>query len=131
MVPDGLEPDEESGLVAELSARIMSKAASLDVDLSRRATELASRYGLPTPSSVEWSSRQMQRWGSCTPESGRIRVSDRLATMPPWVLDSVLIHELAHLEVPGHGPGFQMLVSRYELTERAKGYLIAKSENRD
>jgi hypothetical protein len=44
------------------------------------------------------------------------------------VLDSVLIHELAHLEEADHGPRFQTLVERYELTERARGYLIAKGE---
>jgi hypothetical protein len=48
--------------------------------------------------------------------------------MPGWVLDSVLVHELAHLEMAGHGRDFQELVGRYELTERAKGYLIAKGE---
>jgi hypothetical protein len=48
--------------------------------------------------------------------------------MPGWVLDSVLIHELAHLAVPNHGPNFQALVARYRLGERAKGYLIAKGE---
>jgi hypothetical protein len=40
----------------------------------------------------------------------------------------VLIHELAHLEVADHGPRFQALVRRYELAERAEGYLIAMSE---
>jgi predicted metal-dependent hydrolase len=51
--------------------------------------------------------------------------------MPGWVLDWVVIHELAHLEVPDHGDRFQALVARYELGERAKGYLMAKSEGRD
>jgi hypothetical protein len=48
--------------------------------------------------------------------------------MPGWVLDWVLVHELAHLEVANHGERFKMLVSRYELAERAEGYLIAKAE---
>jgi hypothetical protein len=48
--------------------------------------------------------------------------------MPAWVLDWVLIHELAHLEVPDHGPRFKSLVDRYELAERATGYLMARSE---
>lgn len=72
----------------------------------------------------------MKRWGSCTPSQGRIRISERLADVPPWVLDYVLVHELAHLEVPGHGTEFQQLVHRYELTERATGYLIALDEGR-
>ncbi len=57
-------------------------------------------------------------------------MSNRLAAMPGWVLDWVLVHELAHLEVANHGPRFQVLVGRYELAERAKGYLMAKGEER-
>ena len=48
--------------------------------------------------------------------------------MPTWVLDYVIVHELAHLAEPGHSPAFHSLVSRYELGERAEGYLIAKGE---
>lgn len=128
MVPHGLDPDQESELVDELSSRIISKATSADVDLIERARELAKRYRLPMPTDIVWSDRQQQRWGSCSPQDGKIRISSRLAGMPGWVLDSVLVHELAHLEVADHGPGFQALVERYELAERAKGYLIAKSE---
>jgi predicted metal-dependent hydrolase len=128
MVPDGLDPQEERRFVEELTERIITKRTSSDVDLEKRATALASRYDLPAPVEISWSDRQQQRWGSCTPREGRIRISRRLASMPEWVLDSVLVHELAHLEVEDHGPGFQALVQRYELTERAKGYLIAKSE---
>lgn len=130
-VPHGLDPDAETRLVEQAVERIRRKVSSSEVDLTERARSLASKYGLPAPTSVEWSSRQMKRWGSCSRGDSRIRISNRLADMPPWVLDSVLIHELAHLEVPDHGPRFEELVGRYELAERAKGYLIAKSEGRD
>jgi hypothetical protein len=43
--------------------------------------------------------------------------------MPPWVVDYVLLHELAHLAVPGHGPQFWALLETYPKTERARGYL--------
>lgn len=129
-VPAGLDPDEEKRLVRKISDRVLRKATSADVDLVARARALADRYDLPQPNEVVWSSRQMKRWGSCTPEGGRIRISDRLASMPDWVLDSVLVHELAHLEVADHGPDFDRLVNRYELSERAKGYLMARSEGR-
>jgi predicted metal-dependent hydrolase len=39
------------------------------------------------------------------------------------VLDYVLVHELAHLLVPGHGAEFWKWVRRYPKTERAVGYL--------
>lgn len=128
MVPAGLEVEEERRLVEELAGKIRRKAMSAEVDLVRRAKQLATRYGLPLPAEILWSDRQMQRWGSCSPDDGRIRISNRLVSVPGWVLDSVIIHELAHLEVAGHGPDFKALVGRYELTERAKGYLMAVSE---
>ncbi|HEY4938445.1 MAG TPA: M48 family metallopeptidase, partial [Actinomycetota bacterium] len=57
---------------------------------------------------------------------GAIRLSESLLDMPGWVRDYVLVHELAHLLVPNHSPKFWALVERYPLTERARGYLIAK-----
>lgn len=64
-----------------------------------------------------------RRWGSCTPATGAVRVSDRLAGMPDRVLDYVLIHELAHLQVPDHSPAFHALVDRYPHTDWARGFL--------
>jgi predicted metal-dependent hydrolase len=80
--------------------------------------------GLAVPSSVRWVSNQGSRWGSCTPVDGSIRLSDRLSGMPEWVVDYVLVHELAHLLEIGHGPRFQALVSHYPKAERARGYLL-------
>lgn len=128
MVPAGLDGDEEKRLVDELARKVRRKASSAEVDLGLRAEQLAARYGLPRPSEIVWSDRQMKRWGSCTPADRRIRISSRLACMPGWVLDSVIVHELAHLEIAGHGADFKALVGRYELAERAKGYLMAVSE---
>jgi len=130
MVPFGLAPDEEARLVESLVARVNRKVSSTQIDLVRRASELARRYGLTKPTRIDWSDRQKTRWGSCTPAEGSIRISNRLASMPGWVLDSVLIHEMAHLEQPNHGPRFKALVGRYELSERAKGYLMAMSDRR-
>jgi predicted metal-dependent hydrolase len=127
MVPFGLAPDEEAPLVESLIAKVNRRLSSPQVDLAQRAGQLATKYGLATPVSIEWSDRQTRRWGSCSRAGRSIRISTRLASMPGWVLDSVLIHELAHLEEPGHGPAFAALVSRYELAERAKGYLMAVS----
>jgi len=56
-------------------------------------------------------------------EDGSIRVSERLRSVPSWVLDYVLVHELAHLRVPGHDAAFWSLVTRYPRAERARGYL--------
>ena len=99
-----------------------------DEQLQRRAELLARRYldGRAEPRSVRWVGNMRARYGSCTPEDGTIRLSDRLAGYPAWVRDYVLVHELAHLLVPDHSRAFWDLVARYPLAERARGFLIAK-----
>jgi hypothetical protein len=49
-----------------------------------------------------------------------------LASEPGWVLDYVIVHELAHLDVPRHGPAFWSIVNRYPRAERARGFLMAR-----
>jgi len=129
LIPAGLPRAEEEKIVKDMVARATRRLRSSTVDLRVRARTLAARYRLPAAATIEWSDRQLSRWGSCTPNEGKVRISSRLAHVPEWVLDWVIIHELAHLAVPDHGPRFQELVGRYELGERAEGYLIAKSEN--
>ncbi len=124
-VPAGLPPEEERRLVDELVRKLRRKVEAGAVDLAARASVLARRYRLPQPSEISWSGRQHLRWGSCTPAHGAIRISSRLASVPGFVLDYVLVHELAHLEVAGHGADFRALEARYELAERARGYLMA------
>src|SRR5690606_4500540 len=104
-----------------------------DADLRRLAQRLSEAHfgGRARPTSVTWSSRQNRRWGSCTPSEGSIRISRRLQGMPIWVLEAVLVHELAHLFVPGHGPDFQELVHRYPRTERARGFLEGVAHAQD
>jgi predicted metal-dependent hydrolase len=104
-----------------------AKGALDDAALDRRARELNRQYfgGKLQWQSVRWVSNQNSRHGSCTPSQGTIRISHRLATMPAFVRDYVLVHELAHLLEPNHGPRFWRLVNQYPRTERARGYLMA------
>jgi YgjP-like, metallopeptidase domain len=96
-----------------------------DVELSVRARALSARYlaDAARPASVRWVGNQMSRWGSCTPADRTIRVSERLKGMPGYVLDYVLLHELAHLLRPAHDREFWRLLSTYPRVERARGYL--------
>lgn len=61
-----------------------------------------------------WQIRDMKtRWGSCTPKTGRIRLSLRLVGLPIECLEYVILHELAHLRISGHGRDFYSLISSY------------------
>ena len=79
--------------------------------------------GRARPTSVRWVTNQNRRWGSCSPAEGTIRLSTRLRGMPAYVLDYVLLHELAHLLAPGHDDAFWELLQGYPRLERARGYL--------
>jgi predicted metal-dependent hydrolase len=114
-------------MLARLAAR-EERIRRTDDELLARARRLTSRY-LPdhaarvVPTSVRWVTNQNGRWGSCTPDDGTIRISHRIQEMPDWVIDYVLLHELAHLIVPSHNARFWALVDRYPKSERAQGYL--------
>lgn len=126
LMPEHLSPDEEAAHVESLVATIRRKEKSLtDEELMDRAANLSEQWlgGRAQPTSVRWVSNQVKRWGSCSSHDRTIRLSDRLQGMPPWVVDYVLLHELAHLIEANHGPQFHALVDEFPHTERAKGFL--------
>jgi predicted metal-dependent hydrolase len=132
LIPARFSKAEERRWVAEMIARLQAREARRqrgprrsDEALLARARQLSTSVldGGARPTSVRWVDNMASRWGSCTPSDGTIRVSARLRDMPGWVLDYVLVHELAHLLVPGHGGDFWELVGRYPRSERARGYL--------
>lgn len=117
-------------IIEKLQKRWQNRRAKTRLDnaaLQRRAQELNRQYfnGELKWKTVKWVTNQEKRFGSCTPANGTIRLSSRLATMPVFVRDYVLVHELAHLVEANHGPEFWKLVYRYPRTERARGYLMA------
>ncbi len=125
-IPATMTKAEEARWVAEMVRRVERRTRSGAIDLAPRGRQLAARYGLPVPTTIRWSDTQQWRWGSCTPADGSLRISSRLAKEPGWVLDYVIVHELAHLAVAGHGPRFWRLVNQYPRAERARGFLIAR-----
>ena len=98
-----------------------------DPDLNERAAYLNKKYFNCELAweSIKYSTRQERRRGSCTSLNRTIRISQRLAKVPQWVEDYVIVHELAHLIEPNHGKHFKSLVRRYPLAERAIGFLMA------
>ncbi|MFZ6004274.1 MAG: M48 family metallopeptidase [Actinomycetota bacterium] len=125
-MPQWMTRAQEAEYVTDLVAKLERQQVAEEVDLDQRARELAKRYDLPRPKSIQWVTNQKQRWGSCTPSTGEIRISDRIAGFPGWVLDGVIVHELAHLVHLHHSAEFWELAHRYPKTERAYGFLIAK-----
>ncbi|WP_404956730.1 M48 family metallopeptidase [Streptomyces sp. 147326] len=128
LIPARMSEAEEQrwvGVMLEKLAAQESKRTLGDAELTERAERLSEQYfgGRARPRSVRWVTNQNTRWGSCTPAEGSIRLSHRIQGMPEYVVDYVLLHELAHLLVPGHGPRFWELLEAYPRTERARGYL--------
>ena len=130
-IPAHFSAAQEAEWVRRMVARLEERSAGVpdpetsEDDLMLRAAELSRTYlsGHARPQSVRWVSNQNSRWGSATPGRGTIRLSDKLQGMPQWVIDYVLLHELAHLLVPSHGPAFWRLLESYPQTETAKAFL--------
>ena len=111
-------------LVKRLMTRHQPPAGLSDDDLLARAVALSARYLVGArPASVRWVTNQTARWGSCSYYSGDIRVSHRLRVVPEWVLDSVLVHELAHLTHPDHSPDFHRLANGFPRHREAGVFL--------
>jgi hypothetical protein len=127
-LPAHLRGEERETTIAWLVDRLVAKhplrAAVGDEDLAARAQTLSDRYRLGVrPTSVRWVTNQSARWGSCSFYSGEIRLSHRLRPVPGWVLDAVLVHELAHLQHPDHSPAFHQLANRFPRHKEAGIFL--------
>lgn len=120
------EQEEWAERMRQRFQRRIRRARPNDAGLDARAQHLNRTLfgGRLRWTSIAWASNQVRRWGSCAIDA-TIRISDRAQGLPPWVLDYILVHELAHLERHDHSPAFWDLVYRYPLTERARGYLMA------
>ncbi|CAB4724961.1 unannotated protein [freshwater metagenome] len=128
-VPSWMSRAEEAVWRDRWADRFRRKANADRVDLRERSTTLARRYDLPRPREIHWSDGMKSQWGSCTPSISTIRLSSRLAAFPSWVLDYVIVHELAHLVVLAHNDEFWRIVHQFPKSERAIGYLIARSDD--
>ena len=132
--PADIPEDELQRIIQNLASRTLENRNKLrnftsDEQLDRRAQRLnrehfdrALRWR-----SVRFVNNQNSRFGSCSPGRGTIRISHRLAGVPDFVLDYVIMHELAHFQEPNHSKAFWELVYRFPRAERARGYLMALS----
>lgn len=133
MIPARMTRAEEKHWVTEMQRKLQrtegglppARSKASDEALLARCAQLSAKYldDAATPASVRWVAPMRTRWASCTPVDATIRVSRRLQDVPAWVLDYVLVHELAHLQVTPHNAEFWALVQRYPKAERAIGFL--------
>lgn len=128
LLPARMTKAEEAQWVTTMLERLEAqerRSTPSDEQLWDRAQRLSARHlqGRARPRSVRWVTNQRSRWGSCTVQDASIRLSHRLQGMPDWVIDYVLLHELAHLIEPSHGPRFWALLEGCPDVERARGFL--------
>ena len=129
LVPATMPIAERQHWAEVMSKRLERRAErrkATDQRLQARAERLNDGHfdGRLTWTSIGFADMDHQ-WGSCSFTDGAIRIARRAAELPEWVLDYLLVHELAHLVHSDHGREFHALEDRYPLTERAKGYLLA------
>jgi hypothetical protein len=116
-IPARLRGRERVAFVDDLVVRLLTQrpqSSAGDATLEERAVVLAELYNDGVlPSSVRWVNNQQARWASCSPASREIRVSSRLRQCPEWVIDAVLVHELAHLQEADHSTQFYAIADRH------------------
>lgn len=93
-------PEEVARWRAKVQAHVPALIAKWEPVLGVKAGKLAYR-------------NMKTRWGSCQPATGRICINVRLALYPPECLEYVVVHELCHLLVSGHGPSFYALLDQH------------------
>lgn len=134
VVPEHMSARQRRDLIPGLVERYLTKEARqrpprADQEITQRAIELYRAYVAPHTDQEEpvigarWVTNMASRWASCTPSTGELRVSDRLQSMPAWVLDYVLLHEVAHLVEREHNERFWRLVNAHDESPRARGFL--------
>jgi len=127
LMPAHVRGAKRAELVDWLVDRAIAKQPRLrrsDEALAERAGLLADRYVEGArPSSIRWVTNQSKRWGSCTAQTGEVRLSHRLRAVPDWVLDAVIVHELAHLVHADHSAAFHEVADRYPRQREASVFL--------
>ena len=112
-------------LARQLVRRSRADALNSDGGAEAIARKVANRFPEPpTVVEVRFVTNQTAQWGSYSRETGIVRLNAALRQMPPWVLEAVVAHELAHTFHLDHSPAFWKLVrSVCPKTDRANAFL--------
>jgi hypothetical protein len=110
--------DDVDAIVVRLGPRDSHRLSAVLRDWLKRRARAAIAHeidrhreplGVPGPTAIAIRDPR-SRWASAS-RDGRLMFSWRLVLAPPEALETVVIHELAHLRVFGHGPAFWELVA--------------------
>ncbi len=135
LAPSTINKQRLDSMIEGFKEKVLRKKIKKELNrqnsLEKIAAKLNSRYfgNSLNVGSVEYSTSQNKRYGSCNCLTGDIKISSRLRDVPEWVRDYVIVHEMAHIIEPNHGKNFYELVNKYKLAERARGYLMALGMN--
>ena len=133
--PVDISDSELKKAIDKLKKRLHNRKLKRELDKTQDLVSIAQRLNKKyfdnrlKIRSIEYASNQNRIFGCCNYKLRKIRISQRLMHLPYWVRDYVIIHEMAHLIEPNHSRAFWGIVYQYKLTERAKGYLMAKGFN--
>jgi predicted metal-dependent hydrolase len=127
--PFHLAAAEVERAVGELARTLLRRRRAREIngngDLAALAGRVAARFpSPPRVAEVVLSTTQHARWGSYSAATGTVRLHAGLRQMPPWVLEAVIAHELAHVFVRDHSPAFWALLRAVcPDTDRARAFL--------
>ena len=111
-------PPTASACSASPATRRTSAAADRAISSSARPSAISKRRAAAPPAQLGVSIKrvsvrdQSSRWGSCS-TTGVLSYSWRLILAPPFVLDYLAAHEVAHLIEMNHSREFWRLVERH------------------
>lgn len=127
--PHRISHGELDELIRGLARRLVRRARATEINTDQSVAAIARKVAArfddpPEVAEVRFTTNQQARWGSYSQRTGIVRLSAALRQMPPWVLEAVLAHELAHTVHADHSPAFwDLLRSVCPETDRARAFL--------
>jgi predicted metal-dependent hydrolase len=131
--PPSVPQAELDALVLKLARRLVRRARAHQLNAGDEALilarKIASRFSSPPQvSDIRFVTTQKSRWGSYSRRTGIVRINAGLRMLPPWVLEAVVAHELAHAFHPDHSAAFWALLREVcPDTDRARAFLSGVS----
>ncbi len=104
-LPNKTKPEEDEKYITEWYRKKLKETIPSLLSKWEKITGL---------SCSSWQIRDMtSRWGSCSVNTKSIRLNLQLAKRPEICLEYVILHELAHTKVAGHGPDFKAILDKH------------------